>query len=245
MSLPGGVGEMLDTLLAKLPPGVVRTSAPVHHLERASGGWRVHVAGAGAVDARAVLVAVPAYAAAPLLAPVDAEAAALCRGTRYVSSATVALGYRREQVRHPMAGSGFVVPSNERRTLMAGSWVSSKWPMRAPEGHVLLRGFVGGAYDEAILEKSDDEIGAACATEFAELLGIDGAPLLTRVYRWPRASAQHEVGHHARLASLDARLRALPGLYVSGSGFRGTGVADCVADGRAVAASLVSALAGA
>jgi oxygen-dependent protoporphyrinogen oxidase len=244
MSLPGGIGEMLDTLVAKLPDGVIRTGSAVQRLERGPDGWRVHTAAGDTVDARAVLVAVPAYAAAPLLDPIDADAAALCRSTRYVSSATVALGYRRAQVRHPLAGSGFVVPTAERRTLMAGSWVSSKWPMRAPDGHVLLRGFVGGAYDEAILDRSDADIGAACAAEFADLLGIDGPPVLTRVYRWVRASAQHEVGHHARLAALEARLRALPGLHVSGSGFRGTGVADCVADGRAVAGSIVSTLAG-
>jgi oxygen-dependent protoporphyrinogen oxidase len=245
MSLPGGIGEMLDTLVAKLPAGVVRTGTPVARLEQVPGAWRVHTGTGETIEALTVLVAVPAHAAAPILEPVDAEAAALCRTTRYVSSATVALGYRREQVRHPLAGSGFVVPGKERRTLMAGSWVSSKWPMRAPPGHVLLRGFVGGAYDEAILAHSDDEIGRACAAEFAELLGIDGAPLLTRVYRWNTASAQHEVGHHARLAALEARLKARPGLFVSGSGFRGTGVADCVADGRAVAGTMIAALAGA
>jgi protoporphyrinogen/coproporphyrinogen III oxidase len=128
-----------------------------------------------------------------------------------------------------------VVPRPERKALMAASFVSSKWPHRAPQGFALLRGFVGGAYDQGVLEQSDSRIVDAVFAELSSLLGISGTPQLARVYRWPRASAQHDVGHLERMAEIDRRLASFPGLFVTGSGFRGTGIPDCVADGRATA----------
>src|SRR4029079_13987770 len=105
-----------------------------------------------------VILAVPAYVAATLLRRFDTAAASLCEAIRYASTATVAFGYRRDQVAHPMRGSGFVVPRVERRALLAGTWVTSKWPGRAPEGHVLLRGFLCGGRDPHRLERSDAEL---------------------------------------------------------------------------------------
>jgi oxygen-dependent protoporphyrinogen oxidase len=95
---------------------------------------------------------------------------------------------------------------------------------------------VGGACDQGILERRDQTIVADVLHELSSLLEIDGAPVLTRLYRWSRANAQHEVGHLSRMAEIDRRLSAYPGLFVTGSGFRGTGIPDCVADGRAVGA---------
>lgn len=236
MSLPGGVEEMVQAVAARLPVDTIRTGARVSALE-GKGPFTIALENGDAVEARAVIVATPTWAAVPILAKVAPEASRLIAEVRYVSSATIPIALKREQVRHSLQGSGYVVPRPERRTLMAASWVSSKWPHRAPAGTVLLRGFVGGAYDEAILERSDDEIAKAAFGELAGLLGITGQPLFTRVYRWLRASAQHEVGHIERMAEIDRRMAATPGLYVTGSGFRGTGVPDCVSDGRATGAA--------
>jgi protoporphyrinogen/coproporphyrinogen III oxidase len=241
MSLPGGIEELVSTLVARLPADTIRTRGGVRSIA-GRGPFEVTLTSGETLDARAVVVAAPAWASAPLLTVLAPDIAALVGEVRYVSSATVAIGLRREQVRHSLQGSGYVVPRPERRTLMAASWVSSKWPHRAPPGTVLLRGFVGGAYDEAVLDRSDQEIAAAVFGELAALLGITGEPLLTRVYRWWRASAQHEVGHLERMQEIERRLAAYPGLYVTGSGFRGTGVPDCVADGRATGANAAAFL---
>jgi oxygen-dependent protoporphyrinogen oxidase len=241
MSLPGGVEELVSTLVARLPADTIRTAATVVSITGRD-RYVVTLAGGEQLETRAVIVSAPAWAAAPILTALAPEVAALVSQVRYVSSATCAIGLKREQVRHPLQGAGYVVPRPERRTLMAASWVSSKWPHRAPAGTVLLRGFVGGAYDEAVVERSDEEIATAVVGELAALLGITGAPLLTRVYRWSRASAQHEVGHLERMAEIDRRLTAYRGLFVTGSGFRGTGVPDCVSDGRATGASAAAFL---
>ena len=135
-----------------------------------------------------------------------------------------------------MRGTGFVVPRVERSPLLAGTWVSSKWPGRAPEGHALLRGFLGGGRDPRRLEASDDELIELAREELSRLLHITGAPIMSRLSRWTRQSPQYEVGHLQRVAAIDRRLSSIPGMFVTGSGFRAIGIPDCIADGRETAA---------
>jgi oxygen-dependent protoporphyrinogen oxidase len=98
-----------------------------------------------------------------------------------------------------------------------------------------LRGYLGGGRDPRRLEGGDQELIATAQQEFAELLGISGTPLFTRLYRWTRQSPQYEVGHLQRIANIERRLTALPGLFVTGSGFRAIGIPDCISDGRVTA----------
>jgi oxygen-dependent protoporphyrinogen oxidase len=234
VSLPGGVAELVETLAGALGPDVVSYSARVAEIRRA-GTYRVHSA-AGVIESRTAILAVPAHVAAGLLARFDTSLAALCEAVPYASTATVAFGFRRDQVSHPMRGSGFVVPRVERRALLAGTWITSKWPGRAPDGHVLLRGFLGGGRDPHRLVRSDAELIDIAREELTELLGISGAPLFARLFRFTRNSPQYEVGHLERVAAIDQRLAAIPGLFVTGSGFRSIGIPDCIADGRETAA---------
>jgi oxygen-dependent protoporphyrinogen oxidase len=232
VSLPGGTAELIDALLATMP-GVVRTEARVAELRRA--GSMILESGAGRLEARAVILAVPAYVAASLRRAFDTTLAAFCDAVPYASTATVALGYTREQIAHPMQGTGFVVPRVERSALLAGTWVTSKWPGRAPEGHVLLRGFLGGGRDPQRLEDSDEELISTVRTELSGLLGITGEPIITRLFRWTRQSPLYEVGHLQRVAAIDDHLASLPGVFLTGSGFRAIGIPDCIADARATA----------
>lgn len=234
VSLPGGIGELVEAVAAALGPGAIRLSTRVHAVRRA-GTFTVET-DSGTLPARALILGVPAWTAGGLLRSVDATLARLCEAVPYASTATVALGYRRDQIRHPLHGSGFVVPRVEQRALLAATWVTSKWPGRAPEGCALLRGFLGGGRDPRRLEQSDEELVATAREALSEILDIDGDPLLTRLYRFPRQSPQYEVGHLQRVAAIEERLAALPGLYLTGSGFRAIGIPDCIADGRAAGA---------
>jgi oxygen-dependent protoporphyrinogen oxidase len=241
VSLPGGTGELVEALVAALAPGTVTLSARVTEIRRA-GDYTVEWTG-GMVRCRTLVLCVPAYAAAGLLRAFDTSLAAACDTIPYASTATVAFGYRADQVAHPLRGTGFVVPRVERRSLLAGTWVTSKWPGRAPDGHVLLRAFLGGGRDPHRLERSDDAgLVHMAQTDFAELLGITGEPLFARLARWPRQSPQYVVGHHTRVTGIEQRLKALPGLFLAGSGFRAIGIPDCIADGRAAAASVAGFL---
>jgi oxygen-dependent protoporphyrinogen oxidase len=142
-----------------------------------------------------------------------------------------------------MAGSGFVVPRVERSPLLAATWVTSKWPQRAPDGHVLLRGFLGGGRDPRRLDGDDEALVDLVVDELRELMGITGTPLLTRLFRWTRQSPQYEVGHLQRVALIDRQLAAIPGMFVTGSGFRAIGIPDCIADGRDTATKAAAFLA--
>jgi oxygen-dependent protoporphyrinogen oxidase len=235
-SLPGGLSEMVTALVEALGPEHVRLNTSVEAIT-GRGPFVVRTSTGEAIEAKTVVIATPAYAAAPLLRDRDEALAELAGEIPYASSATVALAFKREHVRHSLVGSGFVVPRVEDTGILAASWLSSKWPNRAPEDRVLMRAFIGGARDPKALERADAELVQTSLVALRGLLGIDHGPLFTRVYRWDRGNAQHEVGHLARMAEIDRALTRHPGLFITGSGFRGVGIPDCVADGRKTGAS--------
>jgi oxygen-dependent protoporphyrinogen oxidase len=234
-SLRNGLGEVVTGLHARLPAGVARAGSEVSAIERAPRGFHLIVGGGAVSTARAVLLATPAHVTSTVVSPVDVELAELCRGIRYVSAVNVALAYAREAVAHPLDGSGFVVPAADRRHVRSVSWMSSKWPGRAPDGSVLLRVSLDAAGAADPLEGSDSALIDRAHEGLRGLLGLRTAPAVARVYRLPRAMPQLEVGHLDRLRAIERRLSALPGLFVSASGFRGVGLADCIADAHAVA----------
>jgi protoporphyrinogen/coproporphyrinogen III oxidase len=238
-SLARGMGDLVHALTHRLPAESLHTDAPVQSLTREGDSWRVGAGGA-TWTARAVLLACPATAAAGLLGPLDARAGELCRQVPYVSTVSVALAWPREAVRHPLQGSGFVVArrANALR-ITACTWVSSKWAGRAPAGSVLLRAFVGGSHDPDAVDLDDGALIETVTRELSGVLGIEGGPILARVFRWRNAGAQHNVGQIARVAEIEQCLSRYPGLVVAGSGFRSVGIPDCVADGRAAAQSLI------
>jgi protoporphyrinogen/coproporphyrinogen III oxidase len=242
-SLAGGLAEMVDALVARLPAGSLRTHARVREISREGDAYVVRVEGQDDLRAQKVVLAVPPPRAAPLVAPLDADAANLL-AIPFASSAVVCLGYRREDVRHALDGYGLIVPESEGLRTTACGFFSTKFPGRAPSGHVLLRGFLGGARDPGLLTLSDDELLQAFRREMGDVLGITGYPVLTRVYRWAEATPQLEVGHADRLAALERRLTGISGLFLTGAGLRGTGIPDTIADARRTAGRVLDALSG-
>ena len=241
-SLPDGLSEMVCALEHAIGSANIRTRTAVVAID-GQGPFLLRTNARQAVEARSIVLAAPAYVVADLLSKRDPDLAGDCRKIPYESTATVALAFRRDRVRHPLNGSGYVVPRLEHNGIMAASWLSSKWPNRAPDGRVLLRTFIGGAHDPHALDDSDEELVDRSLTALRPLLGLTGGPLFTRVYRWMRANAQHEVGHLERVAALETALARHPGIFVTGSGFRGVGIPDCVADGRRTAGQVTEWLA--
>jgi oxygen-dependent protoporphyrinogen oxidase len=236
-SLPGGMQELVNAIVAALPDGSMRLGVEVRELRRAS-RFDLLLSPGGTIAADAVILAAPAHAAARLVEPLDSELARLCGRIPFLSSATVALAYRRDQVAHPLDGSGFVVPRTEPGvTITACTWLSSKWPGRAPGGHVLVRAFLGGARDPGVLGRRDADLTETAHDDLARILSISGPPVLSRVYRWERANPQYEVGHQARVAAIERAAARHRGLHLTGSSFRGVGIPDTIADARRVASA--------
>jgi oxygen-dependent protoporphyrinogen oxidase len=234
-SLPGGLSEMVRALVEALGRERVRTATAVDAIT-GDGPFFVHASAGESIEAGAVIIATPAYATSALLRDRDEALSRLAGEIPYASAVTVAMAFTRDQVRHPLTGSGFVVPRVEHTGILAASWLSSKWPDRAPADRVLIRTFLGGARDPQAIERSDAELIQTSLAALRPILGIERDPLLTRVYRWARGNPQHEVGHLDRMAAIDRALARHPGVFLTGSGFRGVGIPDCVADGRKVGA---------
>jgi oxygen-dependent protoporphyrinogen oxidase len=237
-ALGGGMETLVNALIGELPPDCLMCGAGVRAVD---GGprWRVHLNSGATLDAAAVVVATPPRIAVPLLIHADRVLAGLCGQIRDVSLVTVALGYDRAAVSHPLRGTGFVVPRTEHASVSAVTWVSSKWNDRAPANRALLRGYLGGARDPGAIDLDDEKLIANVQADFRRFLGITSEPILARVFRWLHAGVQMEVGHRGLMDNIDERLGRLPGLFISSAGFRGVGIADCVADARkqAMAAS--------
>ena len=233
VTLQGGLSEMVQALTARLGRLSVLAGYRVRAV-RVSGsprGYEVVIEGAAPLATDALVLAVPAYDAASLIEPLDAELGALLRGIPYASTATISLGFSRKDFSHRLDGYGFVVPRIEGRALLAVTWTSSKWSHRAPDDAVLLRAYVGGAGREAVLEQSDGGLVSLVRAELRAVMGVTEVPVLARVYRWPRAMPQYLVGHLERLAAIDERLARWPGLFLTGAGYRGVGIPDCIRDG--------------
>lgn len=234
VTLSGGMGELVQALAARLPAGAVHLKRRANGVVRRAAAWTVD-GGGTAVEADRVIVAVEAHTASRLLRYVDPSLATLLQVIPYASSATVSLGFPRAAIRHPLDGFGFVVPRVEGRALLACTFSSVKYPGRAPDGHVLLRCFLGGALNAGVLEGDDDELVRLAGQELAAALGVAGEPVLVRVTRHPAAMPQYVIGHLRTLDAIDQRLQAAPGLVLAGSAYRGVGIADCVRSGEAAA----------
>ena len=136
------------------------------------GRFTVATARGDTFNARAIVLATPAFVTSALVRDHDAELARLCAETPYTSTATVVLAFPRDVVAHPLNGSGFVVPRLEDSSILAASWLSSKWPNRAPDDRVLMRTFFGGARDPHALDNSDAALVSRSLTTLVPLLGI-------------------------------------------------------------------------
>jgi protoporphyrinogen/coproporphyrinogen III oxidase len=236
-SLRGGLLELARALEAQLATDTMLTSVRIQSVARDGRGFALRSDDGRSWNANAVIVATPARHSAPVLEATARSIAEDLRRIPFVSTAIVFLAYGRADVVHPLHGYGFLSPKGEGLRTAACTFFSTKYPGSAPEGMVLLRGFLGGARDPEILSLPDDELVGLVRRETGALLGISAEPLFTRVHRWPQATPQMEVGHLERIAALDARLAEIPGLFLTGAGLRSTGIPDGVADATRTAES--------
>jgi oxygen-dependent protoporphyrinogen oxidase len=233
-----GMSSLIAALAARLPEGCVRLKAAVDAvLQLADGGWNV-----GGETFDAVIVAAPADRAAKLLAGQSAELAEALSSIPYAGCAIVLVGYRREQIGHPLDGFGFVVPEIEGRRILACSFSSNKFPGRAPQGEVLLRVFVGGARHPQQLSLGDGQLRQIVAEELSELLATRGEPTYFEVARWAGAMPQYQLGHLDRVATIENLVADMPGLAVAGNAYRGVGIPDCIRSGQQGAEKVVREL---
>ncbi len=245
VTLADGMDTLPRALAAALPPGTVRTNASVRRVSRPDpvSPWLVELLDGPPLVASAVVVTTEAHAAARLLDGFDPDLALRLRALPYASSAIVNVAYRRDQVAHPLDGFGVVVPAIENRKILAVSFLSVKFPRRAPAGTVLLRVFVGGATQPHLYELDDEMLKVLVRDELAALLWTTGEPLLIEVGRHPRSMPQYTLGHLGRVAAIRAQAARHPRLILTGIAFDGVGIPDCIRGAEAAADATLAALA--
>jgi len=217
-----GMADVVEALVTCLRPRL-RTTQGVTAIAPAARGWRLSFTGASSLDAEAVILAVPAWVAARLLAGLGVSAARALDTVLYAPSITVSLAYRADQVPAPLEGAGFVAAPDSGSAVRACTYAWRKYPNRAPEGYALVRAFVG---------PGDGDPAAIAHAELAAILGIEGDPLWARAFHWPRGLPRYPRGHADRVAAVRERLAGLAPLAIAGAGFDGAGVSACVKSGR-------------
>ena len=240
-SFEGGL-ETLPRALGEALGNAVRLRVRVTALEPADGGWQVRWDGGGERFERVVLAVSPSVAAG-LLRPLDPSVATALDSIRLVPISVVHLGWRPGLEPDPQ-GFGVLVPARERRRVLGVIFVSSAYPFRAPGGGTLLTTLVGGAHGAEWARLPDTELVALVREELATMLGIRRSPDVVRIFRWPEAIPQYDVGHHARVDAIATALRNRPRLLVTGNALRGPGVADCVRESLALAETIAPKAAG-
>jgi oxygen-dependent protoporphyrinogen oxidase len=246
MTLQGGLQQMTEKLVAQVERYRVLVRRRVLALEFAPGGpggatdscsrrFQIACEGGKAFDADAVVLALPAHLASGLVSSLDHRLGELLDGIPYSSSMTVSLAFDERARAALPAGFGFLVPRQERRRILACTFVHAKFDHRAPAGKAMLRCFLGGARDPDVLGLSDEEAVGLVRRQLKEILNFTAEPLFFRVHRWPASMAQYRVGHAERVSVIEERLRDLPGLYLAGNAYSGIGISDCIRTGAAAA----------
>jgi len=238
-SLRDGMQQMVDAITVRLDASAIRLRTRVRGIYPKNGGWRLAIEMKDDEYFDAVLLATPANLAGALLEAVDAELSGDLLEITYSSSVTVTLGYYMDQLQRLPPGFGFLVPRSQGMRMLACTFVHNKFPHRAPPDKGLLRCFLGGARDEAVLSLTDDEMLHTVRAELKKILKLDVRPIFSRIYRWRGAMAQYELGHIARVERIERRVSHIPGLALAGNAYHGIGVPDCIRSGMEAANAVV------
>jgi len=221
-----GIGT-IPTILAQRLGTRVQTGVTVTGLRKTLQGFEVKTSQA-AVMARAVVLAVQPHVAASLLEPLDPDAAIAAGDITAPPVNVVFLGYRRAQVAHPLDGLGFLSTKDPARIISGAQFVSTMYEGRAPDGHVAISAYAGGARNPELARLDEAALVNEVHKELADLLGIKGAPMMHRTRRWALGLPQYELGHPTRVAALNSTPARVPGLFVTGNFMRGISVANCL-----------------
>jgi len=241
VTLAGGMQEMVDALAKRLPEGTIRLNTPVMHLsyDEMNKTWRITVGNDETIPADAVILATPTFQTGAIISAIAKDAATELKQISYASTATVSLAYRCENFPRSPDSFGFVVPAAEHRKIMACTFSSLKYPGRAPQDHILLRAFVGGALQPDLFGDDDATMEKNVRDELGSLLGVRAQPIFVRIWRHPNSMPQYYVGHEARIRRIENALDTFPTLAFAGSAYHGVGISDCVRTGEEAAEKIV------
>lgn len=237
-----GMGQLVTTLAERLPQDAIKCNTPVRSVMPAGSAWRVELADGQSSEYTGVVLATPAPHVAESVNAFAPELAASLGKIEYSSVAIAVLAVARRDIAKPLRGFGFVVPSVERRRIIAASFASLKFPGRAPDDQVLVRVFIGGALQPELLEGDDKQLISLAREELGDLIGLGGEPAYQSVFRWPASMPQYHLGHHSLVDRIEQLVAQQPGLELAGNAYRGVGIPQCIRSGELAAERILSQL---
>ena len=238
ISFQGGMATLVDELARVLkddPRATLLTSTDVQTIQQSKGCLHITTNERTYGPFSSVVEAAPAHAAALHLGKLDLGLSKCLAQIPFAPMVVVALGFPRDAVIHDLDGFGMLIPSRERKMLLGSLWTSSIFPGRVPASQVLIRCMAGGAANPQIMELDDTTIIQTVLDELRPLLGLQGLPAITELVRHEKAIAQYIPGHLARLQEIDRVVQTFPGLFLTGSSYRGISVNACVKEAEQVA----------
>lgn len=180
----------------------------------------------------AVIITTPSFQAAKLVKDISESISNNLNKIPWSTSATINLVFKKEDIPPSTKGFGFVIPTVEKRKIMAGTFCSHKFAGRSPEDGFLIRTFVGGAQNQELVQLSDDELVKIALDELEVLIGLKAKPLFSLVNRWPKGMPQYIIGHQENVKEIFDSLNEIPGFYLAGGSYDGVGISDCIRTGR-------------
>jgi oxygen-dependent protoporphyrinogen oxidase len=247
MSFKQGLGELIIALIGSLDQERLKTGTLVKKIaaSKEDGRWKyiVELEDGTCIRSKAVILAVPAKDASVLLRDLHPLCASVLQQMPAVSSATISLAFKAEEIPKRLEGFGFIVPAAENKKIMAVTYSSLKWAGRVPDaGLVLLRAFVGGVHRQDLVLLDDEAMLQLVSEELKGILGIHKPPLFSRIYRWIKGMPQYTMGHLDRMEVIDRKIQELPGFFLAGGSYRGVGIGDCINDGTKAAEKVLNYL---
>ncbi len=238
ISFARGLQTLPDTLADRLPVGALSRNVRIEALVPGT-PWNVvwsNGSGTKTESFDVVVTALPAPALAQLrFGTMGERPLASLDSIEHPPVSSLFLGYRRDQVAHPLDGFGVLAPTLEKRSVLGILFSSSLFAGRAPAGHVALTVMVGGTRSPEIARLVPERILTAVDRDLRELLGVKGAPVFQRHSFWPRAIPQYNLGYELHLETMAATERANPGLFIGGQARDGIAVSACISAGEKLA----------
>jgi len=229
-----GLGEITDALVNSLHKAGVNlhSNSPAQSVRQVNNSFAIGLVNGQAIQTGHLILATPAFVSGQLVTDFAPKLAMELEGIDYVTTSTVSLAFRDNDLVRPLDGYGYVIPRRENRSALACTWTSTKFPHRAPEGYALLRVFIGRAGQEKDIDWNENALLALARKEIALTLGIIAQPVVSRVFIWEKAMPQYNVGHLARLERIETELDKFPSLALAGNGYQGIGIPDCIHSGE-------------
>lgn len=243
ISFRNGIQQLTETLGMELRPRI-RTNHSVCGVSRDGRSWKLEIVDQqGFFPHRALIYTAPLHRLPGIRFDLQGpEQLKVLSEMRYAPIATLALGFRREKVAHPLNGFGVLVPEVENFNILGCLFSSSLFEGRAPDDHILLTCFLGGERDPGLVDRPGDAIKYLALKDLSALLGVDGRPVFEHLHRWEKAIPQYRMDHGSRLQAIDQIENSNPGLFFNGNFREQVSVPGCIESSYETAGRVASFL---